>query len=373
VAAPDFDSLMREAIALALRGRGAVEPNPRVGALALEDGAVVGRGWHRAWGAPHAEVEALADAARAGARPDTVVVTLEPCSTPAGVADKKTPPCTQALLDARVRRIVIGARDPDPRHGGAGIEALAAAGVEVREGVLAGECEAINRPFRRWLGLQRPWTIAKWAMTLDGKTACPTGEARWISGAQSRTAVHELRTRVDAVVIGYRTARIDDPMLNVRHAQGPQPVRIVVDPRAEIADDSRLVASARELPLWLLVHAQAEPLRTGHLQDLGVHVLHVPPAGDGHHLDLAWAWRELRRRGLRRVMVEGGGRLVARLLDADCVDQVLCFVAPKIVGGQQAPTAVAGAGKATMAQALQLTEPHWHQFGDDVAIGAFVG
>lgn len=367
-----FDALMREAIELALRGRGEVEPNPRVGALALRQGTIVGRGWHRAWGAPHAEVEALADAARSGARADTLVVTLEPCSSAPGAGGKKTPPCTEAILAAGVRNIVVGAIDPDPRHRGQGLAQLRAAGIVVQDGVLADACAAINRPFERALRLERPWTIAKWAMTFDGKTAAATGEARWISGDQSRTAVHELRTRVDAVVIGFRTARIDDPLLNVRHAAGSQPVRIVVDPKADIADDSRLVASAGELPLWLLVHADVDPLRTGHLQDLGVTIVHAPSAADGHHIDLREAWRELRRRGLRRLLFEGGGRLAARLLDADCIDQVVCFLAPKLIGGEHAPTAFAGVGKATMAEAWPLAEMYWRPSGDDLLIGAFV-
>jgi diaminohydroxyphosphoribosylaminopyrimidine deaminase/5-amino-6-(5-phosphoribosylamino)uracil reductase len=369
----DAEALMQEALDLAVRGRGEVEPNPRVGALALQRGEIVGRGWHQAWGAPHAEIEALADARARGATPDAMVITLEPCSSEAGDRGKKTPPCTRALLDAGIQRVILGAGDPDPRHRGKAIALLEQAGVDVQDGVLASRCRALNRPFERWLQLDRPWTIAKWAMTLDGKTATATGESRWISSFESRRKTHELRARVDAVVVGFRTARIDDPELTVRHATGPQPIRIVVDPFAEIDDDSRLVASARVHPTWLITSTEADARRTGHLQDLGVQVLHAKPAEKGRRLQLREAWRELRRRGIQRLMVEGGGGLLAQLLAWECVDQVLCFLAPKIVGGQGAPTPVGGAGRAFMAEAWRLQELHWSACGEDLAVGGFVG
>lgn len=362
---------MREALDLALRGRGDVEPNPRVGALAIEGGRVVGRGWHRVWGGAHAEIEALADARQRGAKPDTLVVTLEPCSSPLGKGGKKTPPCTQAILAAGIRKVVVGASDPDVRHRGSGFALLEEAGVEVIDGVLAAECRAINQPFERWLKLDRPWTIAKYAMTLDGKTAAPTGESRWISGLEARRKVHELRTLVDAVAIGFRTARADDPELTVRHVEGRQPLRIVVDPFAEIDVESRLVRTAPEIPLLVMVHAEADPVRVTRLVDLGVEVEAVKAADSGRRLHLLDGWRALARRGIRRMMVEGGGGLIAQLLGWDCIDQTLAFVAPKMIGGQFAPTPVGGEGKAFMAEAWRFGEMYWYPCGDDLAIGAF--
>lgn len=363
---------MAEALDLAMRGRGHVEPNPRVGALALCGDEVVGRGWHRFFGGPHAEVEALAEAADRGARPDTVVVTLEPCSSEPGEDGKKTPPCTRALIEAGVRRVVVAAQDPDPRHRGRGLAVLEQAGIEVVDGVLASRSADQNGPFARWLELDRPWTISKWAMTLDGKTASPTGEARWISGKPARARVHELRARTDAVVVGSRTAQLDDPALTVRHAEGRQPVRVVVDPMAEIADDSRLVSTARDVPLWVVVGADVDRVRVVQLEQLGVTVIAVDCDGGSHRLDLREAWRELRRRGIRRLMVEGGGGLMAELTGCDCVDQVLCFVAPKMIGGRTAPTPFGGEGRALMGEAWRLEEMHWESCGDDLAIGAFV-
>lgn len=366
------EAWMQEALELALRGRGEVEPNPRVGALALQDQEVVGRGWHHHWGGPHAEIEALADARRRGRAPDTLVVTLEPCSSDVGTGGKKTPPCAQALVEAGVRSVLVGALDPDPRHRGNGIALLEQAGVRVQDGILAARCRALNAPFERALRLERPWTIAKWAMTLDGKTATVRGESRWISGFEARRRTHELRSRVDAVAIGFRTARIDDPELTVRHVDGHQPVRIVVDPLAEIDDDSRLVVTAPEHPTWILCSAEADARRTGHLTDLGVQVVHVPAGDSPRRLQFPEAWRELKRRGIRRLLVEGGGGLVAQLLAANCVDQVLCFLAPKLVGGQGAPTAVGGQGLARMAEAIGVDDLYWQECDGDLMVGGFV-
>ncbi len=361
---------MREAIELALRGRGEVEPNPRVGALAIADGAIVGRGWHRHWGGRHAEVEALADAAANRARPDTLVVTLEPCSTPAGVDGKVNPPCVDAIRNSPVRTVIAGAKDPAPRHRGRGFAALAEAGIRVQTGVLADECTAINGPFHRWLGLDRPWTIAKWAMSLDGKTAAHTGDARWISGESARQRSHLLRARVDAVAVGYRTVAADDPALTVRHVEGAQPIRLVIDPEAALPARGRMLETAAAGPIWLLV-GEAHAERAAEAWGVaGAEVLAVPAAGP-HRLDLAAAWRALRGRGLRRLLVEGGGGLCAELLAGDLIDQTLCFVAPRLIGGAAAPTPVGGAGQPTVAQAWRLAEMTWQACGEDLAIVAF--
>jgi diaminohydroxyphosphoribosylaminopyrimidine deaminase/5-amino-6-(5-phosphoribosylamino)uracil reductase len=245
-------------------------------------------------------------------------------------------------------------------------------GVEVIVGVLAERCLAINAPFQKWLGLDRPWTICKWAMTLDGKTASPTGEARWISGAESRRRTHELRARCDAVLVGFRTAQIDDPELTVRHVDGRQPVRIVVDPLGEIDDDSNLVRTALQAPTWILVGEDVDRLRTGHLQDLGAVVIQLPTGENARHLHLLAACRELRRRGLRRILVEGGGALVADLLSWRCVDQVVAFLAPKLIGGRLAPTPVGGDGRGFMAEAWPIRDWSWRASDEDLQLTGFV-
>lgn len=368
----DHERLMARALELAQRGRGEVEPNPRVGCLLLQDGEVVAEGYHAFHGGPHAEAVALGAAAEAGRRPDTAIVTLEPCSLQQGHYGKKTPPCAQALHAAGIRRVVVGAVDPDPRHRRAGIAWLEQHGVEVVDSVLATASLAINRPFLKALQLDRPWTLCKWAMTLDGKTAAATGEARWISGPESRRRTHELRARCDAVLVGFRTAQIDDPELTVRHVEGRQPIRIVVDPLCEIDDDSNLVRTAHRAPTWILAGEDVDPRRRGHLQDLGVQVIQLPTAENARHLHLRRAFRELHRRGLRRVLVEGGGSLVADLFAWNCVDQVLAFLAPKIIGGRLAPTPVGGEGRPFMAEAWQLYDFGFENSGEDVALSGFV-
>jgi diaminohydroxyphosphoribosylaminopyrimidine deaminase / 5-amino-6-(5-phosphoribosylamino)uracil reductase len=368
----NLEALMQEALELAAAGRGEVEPNPRVGCLLLADGEVIARGHHEFFGGRHAEAMALEAAAATGRRPDTAIVTLEPCSSDKGKDGKKTAPCAQALIAAGVRRVVIGSVDPDPRHRRHGIGVLEAAGVEVLDGVLASQCERLLVAFRKALALDRPWMLCKWAMTLDGKTAAPTGEARWISGQEARTKTHELRARCDGVMVGFRTAQIDDPELTVRHVAGKQPVRIVIDPLGEIDDDSNLVRTAKHAPTWLLASEDVEPLRSGHLQDLGVTVIHVPTAEGPRRLHLGAAFRELKRRGLRRVLVEGGGGLVAQMFAWNAVDQVLAFVAPKIIGGRFGPSPVGGEGRAFMAEAWQLDDVKFETYGPDLGISGFV-
>ncbi len=366
------EELMQEALELADRGRFEVEPNPRVGCVLLKDGEIVARGWHEWFGGRHAEAMALDEARARGVRPDPAVVPLEPCSTEQGHDGKKTPPCAAALIEAGVQRVLIGAVDPDPRHRRNGIEQLEHAGVDVLDGVLATRCDALYAPFRRALSLDRPWMLCKWAMTLDGKTAAPTGEARWISGPEARTKTHALRAHCDGVMVGFRTAQIDDPELTVRHVEGKQPVRIVIDPLGEIDDDSNLVRTAHQAPTWLLASEDVDPRRSGHLQDLGVQVLHIPTAEGPRRLHLGRAFKELRRRGLRRVLVEGGGGLVAQMFAWNAVDQVLAFVAPKIIGGQSAPPPVGGDGRPFMAEAWQLRDVRMEAYGQDMAIAGFV-
>ena len=279
---------MRQAIDVALGGRGRVEPNPRVGAVCLQDGRVVGQACHDHYGGPHAEVLALRDAQESGASPDTMIVTLEPCSSARGHAGKKTPPCTEAVAAAGVKTVVFGQRDPDPRHDGVGLERLRSAGIKVVGPVLEEDCAAINKPFTHFLSSGLPWVIAKWAMTLDGKTATRSGDSRWISGEESRAVVHETRAHVDAVIVGYRTALRDDPELTVRHVEGANPVRIVVDPRAALPVSHKLVQTARQTPTWVLVGPDADAAGVAALASHGVEVREVPFAASPDQEPARW-------------------------------------------------------------------------------------
>ena len=367
----NVEALMREALVLARRGRGRVEPNPRVGALALLDGEIVGRGFHGHYGGPHAEVVALREAQSVGAAPDTLVVTLEPCSSELGEEGKKTPPCTAAIIDAGIKRVILGTADPDPRHTGRGEEQLTGHGIQVVSSVLDSQCRAINRPFQRWLDLDVPWVIAKWAMSLDGKTAAQGGDSRWISCQESRTRVHELRSRVDAVLVGYRTAVQDDPELTVRHVEGPNPIRIVVDPLAALPTEQQLVETAGATPTWVLAGPDAPAEDVDRLERRGVEVIKVPAGAGDRSVDLAAGCRALRARGVRRLLLEGGGGITGELVTAGLVHQVMAFLAPLVLGGREAPTPVAGGGVAAVQDAWRFEEIYAETSGDDVLVHGF--
>ena len=242
---------MRRALELAEKGRGSVEPNPMVGCVIARRAEIIGEGWHRRFGGDHAEIEALKIA---GPRAEgaTMYVTLEPCCH-----HGKTPPCSKAIIKTGIARVVVAMRDPFPQVDGGGIEELLAAGIEVKSGVCEAESRYLNAPYLKLLEKGRPWCIAKWAMTLDGKTATETGSSRWISNERSRAVVHDLRGRVDAILVGSETARLDDPLLTVRPPGLRTPLRVVLDSRGRLSHESQLVRTAPEVPVLVAVGPKA--------------------------------------------------------------------------------------------------------------------
>lgn len=343
---------MRAALGLARRGLGNVWPNPAVGCVLTRDGHVVGRGWTQPGGRPHAETEALR---RAGerARGATAYVTLEPCSHTG-----KTGPCSQALIDAGVSRVVSALTDPDPRVGGRGLEMLRDAGVQVEEGLFADEAEEVNRGFLSRITRARPMVTLKTATTLDGSIATATGESQWITGTKAREQAHLIRASHDAVMIGSGTALADDPSLTCRlpgHAHA-QPVRVVVDGRLRLSPNSNFARAAGELPTWLLTLPGAEAAMRQDLDDCGIEIITCRAGKDGHP-DPVEAMKLLAERGLTRVMVEGGGGLSAGLLRAGVVDRIAWFRAAGIMGGDGLK-AIAGYDVQQLAdmRRFQLTE-----------------
>jgi diaminohydroxyphosphoribosylaminopyrimidine deaminase/5-amino-6-(5-phosphoribosylamino)uracil reductase len=320
---------MAAACALARRAEGRVWPNPAVGCVLVRDGRVVGRGWTRPGGRPHAETEALARAGDA-ARGATAYVSLEPCSH-----HGKTPPCADALVEAGVARVVTAMEDPDPRVQGRGHDRLRAAGITVDTHVGAAEAEAINHGFVLRHRDGRPAITLKLATTLDGRIAAHSGRSRWITGEDARRAVHALRARHDAVLVGSGTAIADDPALTCRlpGLADRAPVRIVMDRRLRLPLTASLVATARETPTWLITLAGGDAARITAFRDAGVEVIEVA-AGDRTGLpDIDVALQELGRRGLNTVLVEGGAHLAAALLRADRVDRLHWVTAPAVMGG----------------------------------------
>ncbi len=357
----DDDRYMDEAFALAARGRGGTHPNPLVGAVLVRDGEVVGRGWHLALGAPHAEAMALAEAGGL-ARGATLFCTLEPCSH-----QGRTPPCADALIAAGVARAVVALRDPNPLVDGRGLEKLRAGDVvvEVAEERWGARARAQNAPFLKFHRTGLPLVTYKAAMTLDGKVAAAGGDARWISCLDSRRAVHELRATVDAVMVGAGTVRRDDPELTVRLADGRDPVRVVISGDGDLPAGARLLVTARHTPT-IVVARQATAAARRLLAARGAELIEV---GDG---GLHGALEALASRGLLDVLCEGGPTLAGGLLAAGLIDRVLLFVAPLIVG-RGAPDLFAAPAVDAVEHAWRLRDVEWRRVCDDLLLSGTIG
>lgn len=353
-------SHMARALELAARGAGLVEPNPMVGCVIVSGDEVVGEGFHQRFGGPHAEVAALASAG-VRATGGTAYVTLEPCNH-----QGKTPPCAPALIRAGLRRVVIAQRDPFAKVAGRGIAELEQAGLDVEVGLLEAEARELNAPYLKLVTRAQPWIIAKWAMTLDGKLATKTGDSRWISGEASRAIVHQLRGRVDGIMIGRGTAEADDPLLTARPAGARVAARIILDSEARLKLSSQLVRTARDVPVIVAVSEQVPPERREKLVAAGCEVLAC--SGATHAERLSFLLSALGQRQLTNILVEGGAELLGQLFDADQIDEVHAFIAPKIIGGQSAPSPLGGEGIDLMARAKSLVTPTIAQLGPDVHI-----
>jgi diaminohydroxyphosphoribosylaminopyrimidine deaminase/5-amino-6-(5-phosphoribosylamino)uracil reductase len=323
---------MARALALAVRGEGFVEPNPMVGCVIVRDGAMIAEGWHERFGEWHAEIAALKQL-KMQARGATAYVSLEPCCH-----QGKTPPCTQALIRAGVSRVVVAMEDPFPPVDGSGMAELKAAGIDCEVGLLGPQARYLNAPYLKRLMTGRPWVIAKWAATRDGKLAMADG-TRWISNEHSRDVAHQLRGRVDAIVVGSGTVEADDPLLTAR-PKNPAHVkrtaaRVVVDSQASLSLDSQLVRTAREVPLIVAVASSASVEACRRLVDRGVEIL--PCAGTSHAERFDSLLEELARRRMTNVLVEGGGRLLRTVFEMGAVDEVHVFRSPKDAGGDAPP------------------------------------
>lgn len=357
---------MSRAIELAARGQGKVEPNPMVGCVIVEsatahgDGPVIAEGWHTEYGGPHAEIVALQSAGRRAARA-TMYVSLEPCCH-----HGKTPPCTRAIIEAGVARVVVAHQDDFDRVAGRGIEELRQAGLTVDVGVLAEPARRLNAPYRKLLAAGRPWIIAKWAMTLDGKLATRARHSQWISHEASREVVHRLRGRVDAVMVGTETVRCDNPLLTARPPGARVATRIVVDSRASIDTECNIVRTASESPVLIAVSSASDASRRERLTAAGCEILVCP--GATHSQRLAYLLDQLGRRGMTNVLVEGGGRLLGSLWDANEINEVHVFIAAKIVGGADAVSPIAGEGLERIPKNASLVDAVVERIASDIYV-----
>ena len=349
---------MALALSLGRRGQGACWPNPAVGCVIVKEGRVVGRGWTQPGGRPHAEPVALKQAGDA-ARGATAYVSLEPCAH-----HGQTPPCAEALIAARVARVVVAVEDNDARVSGRGLAMLRGAGIEVTTGVLADEAARDLQGFFLKTDLGRPFLTLKLATTLDGRIATATGESRWITGPEARRAVHGMRLRHDAVMVGGGTARADDPSLTVREfGSVKQPVRVVVSRRLDLPLMSALARTAKEVPVWIVHGADADPNLQQTWRDLGAELLACPL--DGVNLSAKGVLEALGKRGLTRVFCEGGGALAASLLSADMVDELITFSAGAVIGAEGHP-AIGALGLARLSEAPRFDLVSERRVGRDM-------
>lgn len=368
---------MTRALALAARGQGRAEPNPMVGCvLAAPDGTVLGEGFHEYYGGNHAEVNALKDAQSRGndVRGATAFVTLEPCCHYG-----KTPPCALALIHAGVAHVCAAMRDPFPKVAGGGFQMLQEAEISVSVGVCEPEARRLNAPYLKLTTLYRPWILAKWAMTLDGKIASRTGSSRWISTSASRKRVHETRARMDGILVGSGTVLADNPMLTARLAPDSdaavlrRALRIVADARLETPLESQLVRTAREFPVLLAVGPDVPESRIASYTDAGCEIFRFQrPSSDGRAAQMAELLDELGRRRLTNVLAEGGRSVFGALFDLHEIDEINVFVAPKLCGGCGAFTPVGGYGIACMEDAFSLPDPKIETLDGDVLISGRV-
>lgn len=360
------EKYMKRALELAAQATGRTSPNPLVGAVVVKDEVVVGEGYHHKAGMPHAEVHALTQAGES-AQGATLYVTLEPCDH-----QGLTPPCTRAVIAAGIKRCVVAMEDPNPLVNGRGLTTLAEAGIEIETGLLQHEAEKQNEVFLKYIISGLPFVVLKTAMTLDGKIASQSGDSRWITSEAARQRVHEMRDQADAIMVGIGTVLADDPRLNTRLAdrQGRDPVRLIIDGRLDLPLHSQIVASSIKQQTLVFAAASADPNRARQLERLGLEVITVDGAADD--LNLEQVLQTAAHRKLCSVLVEGGGGINASLLKYGLVDKICWFIAPKIIGGSNAPSPVEGGGLGTMAEALQIEDMQISHIGPDILVSGYV-
>ena len=359
-------AFMALALKLAQKGAGYTSPNPMVGAVVVRDGRIVGKGYHRRYGGPHAEVEALRQAGEL-ARGATLYVTLEPCNH-----HGQTPPCTQAVLAAGIARVVIANADPNPRVTGGGADYLRRQGLQVEMGLMAEAGRKLNEAFFKAITTGRPWVIAKAAASLDGKIATHTNDSHWITGPAARTWVHRLRHRVDAILVGVGTVLADDPQLTTRlpRGRGKDPIRIILDSQLRLPLTAQVLHLHSAAPTWIACTEAAPPDKRAALAALGVACLILPERNG--RVDLQALLDLLGQRRVQSLLVEGGAEVHGAFFEAGLIDKLHFFLAPKLIGGRQAPGIFGGQGIACLADAPPLQDLTIRRFGPDILISGYL-
>lgn len=363
----DDTQYMRMALDLARKGWGYTSPNPMVGAVVVKDGAVIGKGFHERVGGPHAEINAIDDAGDA-ARGADLYVTLEPCNHTG-----RTPPCTEKILAAGIRRVFVAMDDPNPQVTGGGGDYLRSKGIPVATGILEQEAQRLNEIFVKFMKTRRPFVMLKCASTLDGRIATRTGDARWVTGEASRAYVHHLRHGVDGIMVGIGTVLADDPSLTTRldGAGGVDPTRIILDTRLSIPEDAKVLTIASAAGAIIAAGEEAPAEKERRLANSGATVLRLPRAADGG-IDLGALMDRLGGMGVTSVLVEGGSRVMASALKSGVADKIMFFYAPKILGGDDGYPICRGGAPALMRDCIPVNKTAVHRFGEDVMIEGYI-
>jgi diaminohydroxyphosphoribosylaminopyrimidine deaminase/5-amino-6-(5-phosphoribosylamino)uracil reductase len=368
----NHDTYMRAALELAAKGAGYTAPNPMVGAVVVDaSGRIVGRGYHKAVGGPHAEVNAIDDAGDA-ARGATLYVTLEPCNHTG-----RTPPCTRKILDAGIREVIAAMPDPNPSVAGGGNSYLASQGLAVSVGVCEEEARRLNEAFITYITTRKPFVTLKCAMTLDGRIATRTGDSKWVTGEAARAYVHRLRHASDAILVGAGTVRKDDPLLTTRIAESPDgraardPLRIILDTRLTIPEASRVLHPDSDTDTLVVTGTEAPDFLRDKFQKKGVRLLTAPLCQG--RIDLNWLMDYLgKEMAVSSVLVEGGSRVSAAFLAAGIVDKILFFYAPKILGGDDGVPVCKGSGPEMMKDSIPVEHVSVHWFDSDLLVEGYL-
>lgn len=355
---------MKRALALAEYGVGKTNPNPMVGAVIVKEGRIIGEGWHEHWGQAHAEVNAVKNATEI-VEAATVYVNLEPCCH-----DGKTPPCTELLIEKRVKRVVVGSLDPNPLVAGKGVQRLRASGIQVDVGVLEAECKNLNEVFFHFIQKSRPFVVLKAAMSLDGKIAAPSGESKWITEEEARRDVQLLRNRYSAIMVGVETVIKDNPELTCRLEGGKNPVRIILDSSLRLPRGSKVLSDQQNNPTMIACTQRASPQRAAELETMGVKL--IPCRSLNNQIDLEDLMEKLYALPIDSILLEGGSTVNDSALSQEIVNKVILYIAPKIIGGEKSKTFVGGHGISSLEHARSLRIVSMERVGEDIKITAYL-
>ncbi|MDI6889717.1 MAG: bifunctional diaminohydroxyphosphoribosylaminopyrimidine deaminase/5-amino-6-(5-phosphoribosylamino)uracil reductase RibD [Thermodesulfovibrionales bacterium] len=349
---------IKRALRLAAKARCMTSPNPMVGAVIVKKGRIISEDFHRRPGTPHAEALAIEKAGE-NARGSTLYINLEPCCH----TEKRTPPCTEAIISAGIKEVVIGMTDPNPKVSGRGILELQKAGIKVRSGILENKAERLNEVYIKYMTTGKPFVILKIAMTLDGKIATPEGQSKWITSEKSRKMVHHLRSSVDAVMTAIGTVKADDPQLTARIKGGRNPCRIIIDPNLEIPLNSKVL----QVPPETIIVTKAENSKTNNFEKSGIKMIYFK-----EKLDLNWLMKKLGEKEITSVLIEAGSSMNAHALEEGIIDKVMFFIAPKIIGGKESFPAVGGKSYRSLEEAYCLRDIAVRRIGEDILIEGYI-